>query len=96
MIRPYDDFKTWYIYLISRYECKESDGNFMVAFPDCCGALEWAMTLQLALMELNWPEELQRMDVCSDAYDPDSSQVETHPSRCSLESRMKDFIVDIH
>ena len=64
----------------------------MVAFPDCCTALEWAITLQLALMELNWPEEVQRMDVCSDVYDPDSSQVETHIPRWNLSLTSLTFI----
>jgi len=58
-----------------RYECKETDGSFMAAFPDCCRALEWAVTLQLALMELNWPQELQRIELSADAFDPETSQV---------------------
>ena len=68
----------------------------MVAFPNCCTALEWAITLQLALMELNWPEELQRMDVCSDVYDPDSSQVRTHVPRWSLEGGISSLTLIAH
>eukprot|EP00983_Pelagomonas_calceolata_P096685 1158158-Pelagomonas_calceolata.AAC.4 len=38
------------------YECKEFDGSFMSAFPDGCAALEWALTLQLALLAVPWAQ----------------------------------------
>lgn len=47
----------------SGYECKENEGGFMIAFPDCCQGMEWALTLQLALMEVHWSPELLAMDV---------------------------------
>ena len=62
-----------------RYECKETDGSFMVAFPDCCLAVEWALTLQMALMAVPWPLELLQIDVTSEVFDPEnSSQVDPH------------------
>ena len=65
----------------TRYECKETDGNFMVAFHDCCAAVEWDVTLQLALMAEPWPLELLQIDVSSEVFDPENSmQV---PSLCT-------------
>lgn len=43
------------------YECKEFDGSFMVAFPAASPAVEWAMTLQLALLLVPWPQVRGRM-----------------------------------
>ena len=47
----------------------------MVAFPDCCLAVEWAVTLQLALMHLPWPQDLLQYDVMSEVMDTEFSQV---------------------
>lgn len=52
------------------YECKEINGNFMTAFPDPCTAIEWALTLQLALLQLPWHEELLAMDQAAEVFDP--------------------------
>lgn len=41
------------------YECKEFDGSFMAAFPDGCAAMEWALTLQMALLALPWAQVLR-------------------------------------
>ena len=40
------------------YESKESRGQIMAAFPSACAAAEWAMALQLALLEVPWPDQL--------------------------------------
>lgn len=45
----------------------------MVAFPDCCLAVEWALTLQLALMAVPWPLELLQIDVTSEIFDPENT-----------------------
>ena len=36
--------------LLDGYECQEKDGGFMLAFADARTALEWAASLQLALI----------------------------------------------
>jgi hypothetical protein len=35
------------------YECSERDGLFLLVFEGICPALEWALTLQLALHEVS-------------------------------------------
>lgn len=44
------------------YECKEFDGSFMMAFPDGCAAMEWALTLQMALLALPWSQASYLLD----------------------------------
>ena len=56
------------------YECKEINGNFMTAFPDPCMAIEWALTLQLALLQLPWNEELLSMDQAAEVFDPSDAR----------------------
>jgi len=36
--------------LCGGYECQEKEGTFMIAFPEPKAAVEWALTLQLALL----------------------------------------------
>ncbi len=36
--------------LCGGYECQEKEGIFMIAFPEPKTAVEWALTLQLALL----------------------------------------------
>lgn len=36
--------------LCGGYECQEKEGTFMIAFPHPRAAVEWALTLQLALL----------------------------------------------
>ena len=36
--------------LCGGYECQEKEGTFMIAFPQPRAAVEWALTLQLALL----------------------------------------------
>jgi hypothetical protein len=40
------------------YESKEVAGLFMVAFHSAAAALEWALALQLALLQVPWPRLL--------------------------------------
>ncbi|KAF5841955.1 nucleotide cyclase [Dunaliella salina] len=44
------------------YECKEINGSFMAAFADGCKAMEWALTLHLALAAAAIAEEV--LDRC--------------------------------
>ena len=39
--------------LCGGYECQEKEGTFMIAFPHPRAAVEWALTLQLALLRYN-------------------------------------------
>ena len=38
------------LFVCKGYECQEKEGVFMTAFPGPIKALEWAVTLQLALL----------------------------------------------
>ena len=38
------------LFVCKGYECQEKEGGFMTAFPGPIKALEWAITLQLALL----------------------------------------------
>ena len=40
--------------LCGGYECQEKEGTFMIAFPQPRAAVEWALTLQLALLRYIW------------------------------------------
>jgi len=42
--------------LCGGYECQEKEGTFMIAFPQPKTAVEWALTLQLALLRWATPK----------------------------------------
>ena len=52
----------------------------MVAFSSCCLAMEWALTLQLALMALPWPQELLQLDCAAEILEHNTFQVR----RCGI------------
>ncbi|KAK9822556.1 hypothetical protein WJX74_004389 [Apatococcus lobatus] len=52
--------------LLDGYECQEKDGGFMLAFADARTALEWAASLQLALIRQPWHERLQIFQTTQD------------------------------
>lgn len=52
------------LFVCKGYECQEKEGVFMTAFPGPIKALEWAVTLQMALLRsalLNYIMSLQRI-----------------------------------
>jgi hypothetical protein len=60
------------------YPCKEEgDGTFMLTFADPCKAMEWALTMQLALMHVSWSRELLERfkDVAGEVWDDDNQLV---------------------
>ncbi len=58
------------------YECKETEGSFMLAFDTPSTALEWALTLQLALLHVPWPQEvLSCHELMGEVWDPQSHKV---------------------
>lgn len=40
------------------YECKTEGDAFMVAFGNTASAVEWAVEVQHALLEIPWPSEV--------------------------------------
>ncbi len=50
--------------LCGGYECQEKEGTFMIAFPYPRAAVEWALTLQLALLRCD-PTPATRSSPCA-------------------------------
>lgn len=64
------------LYMHAGYECKEFNGSFMTAFSDACAAVEWALTLQLALMHVAWARELMAChELAAEVWDEESHRV---------------------
>ncbi|GAX82245.1 hypothetical protein CEUSTIGMA_g9673.t1 [Chlamydomonas eustigma] len=53
------------------YECQEKDGIFMLAFKDPAAAIEWAVVLQLALLRVQWSQELLQTQAGSEVVSQD-------------------------
>ncbi|EIE20201.1 hypothetical protein COCSUDRAFT_67530 [Coccomyxa subellipsoidea C-169] len=52
------------------YECKEPEpGKFTLAFPTLEAAVRWCAELQLALLDLDWPESILRWPDCAPEAD---------------------------
>ncbi|KAL0029412.1 hypothetical protein WJX77_005563 [Trebouxia sp. C0004] len=63
--------------LCDGYECQEKEGTFLVAFASPTAAVEWALTLQLALMRVPWGEALLSLEPAREEHDPTTGQVLT-------------------
>ncbi|KAA6429091.1 MAG: hypothetical protein FRX49_01201 [Trebouxia sp. A1-2] len=61
--------------LCGGYECQEKEGTFMIAFPEPKTALEWALTLQLALLRLPWGEGLLGLAPTQEERSPVTGQL---------------------
>lgn len=58
MLQQYSDVVRWTLLVAGGYECQEQEGNYMIAYHSPGAALEWALLLQEALMEVNWSNEV--------------------------------------
>ncbi|DBA88293.1 TPA: hypothetical protein ACH3X1_016534 [Trebouxia sp. C0004] len=61
--------------LCGGYECQEKEGTFMIAFPEPKTAVEWALTLQLALLRLPWGEGLLGLAPTQEERSPVTGQL---------------------
>ncbi|GFR45120.1 hypothetical protein Agub_g6500, partial [Astrephomene gubernaculifera] len=50
------------------YECHTEGDSFVVAFPTPACAVAFALEMQVALMQLPWPEDLLHCDPCAVVY----------------------------
>lgn len=57
------------------YECKEFNGSFMTTFKTPTSAVEWALTLQLALVCMPWPEDLLNCEAAALVLNPEKNAV---------------------
>ncbi|DBA91536.1 TPA: hypothetical protein ACH3X1_003159 [Trebouxia sp. C0004] len=55
--------------LCNGYECQEKDGLFMIAFDKPWAAVEWAITLQLAMLKVEWSPLLELYELTAEFKD---------------------------
>ncbi|KAK9869016.1 hypothetical protein WJX84_000276 [Apatococcus fuscideae] len=71
----YTDVVRSTLFINKGYECQEKEGLFMMAFATPVSALEWALTLQLALTKVAWPEELLATEIGRLVKDPSTGSI---------------------
>ncbi|GLI69538.1 hypothetical protein VaNZ11_014183 [Volvox africanus] len=68
----------------SGYECKEFNGSFMTTFASPTSAVEWALTLQLALVAMPWPEDLLNCEAAAVVLNPENNALLFRGLRCRV------------
>lgn len=59
MLQQYSDVIRWTLLVAGGYECQEQEGNYMIAFDAAGAALEWALLVQEALLEVDWSKQVR-------------------------------------
>lgn len=54
------------------YEVKTEGDAFRAAFPSVTSALLWCLTMQVELLQLDWPQEMLDCPECCEIYDPNN------------------------
>ncbi|KAI0102228.1 protein phosphatase 2C [Nemania sp. FL0031] len=60
---------------IGGYEVKTEGDAFMVSFPTATSALLWCFSVQMQLLEVNWPSEVLNSVSCQEVFDKDNNVI---------------------
>lgn len=74
-IRLHNDVMRRQLRRIGGYEVKTEGDAFMVSFPTATSALLWCFAVQMALLEVPWPQEMLNSVSCQPIYDKDNNLV---------------------
>jgi len=76
LLQQYSDVVRWTLLTAGGYECQEQEGNYMIAFLSAATAVEWALLVQEALLEVKWSiqvwlqrKQQQQWPACAEAAD---------------------------
>jgi len=59
LLQQYSDVVRWTLLVAGGYECQEQEGSYMIAFTSAAAAVEWALLVQEALLEVNWSKQVK-------------------------------------
>ncbi|KAG8165094.1 hypothetical protein KVR01_005369 [Diaporthe batatas] len=74
-IKLHNDVMRRQLRRIGGYEVKTEGDAFMVSFPTATSALLWCFSVQMQLLDINWPQEMLNSVSCQPLYDKDNNLI---------------------
>lgn len=74
-IKLHNDVMRRQLRRLGGYEVKTEGDAFMVSFATATSALLWCFAVQMALLEVNWPQEMLNSVSCQPLYDKDNNLI---------------------